>query len=178
MVCAGIHHVGCGRYTDGIRYRNEILQHYVILHMNVNGRMFQHKCARLHVALVSQEFLQYHNVQIYLGLPFRRIKTPENIYRMHWTSRCHHHPIQFLIFLRHCSMSAEHSTPGCATSDWCHTSQLSSGIWGSWWSHIGLCTYFRWISGDTVSDIYRVILVPWCLALWLLVSCLPVLLLN
>ena len=68
MVWAGIHHGGrtalvhvAGTLT-GIRYRDEILQHHVIPHMNVNGGMFQHDNARPHVARVNQEFLQRHNV--------------------------------------------------------------------------------------------------------------------
>ena len=31
----------------GIRYRDEILEHIILPHMNVNGRMFQHLNARL-----------------------------------------------------------------------------------------------------------------------------------
>ena len=62
--------------------------------------------------------------------------------------------------------------------------KLSSGLWWSLLiltfclplSHISLC--IRWIPIDTVSDIYRVIPFPRCLNLWLLVSCLSVLLLN
>ena len=40
------------------------------------------------------------------------------------------------------------------------------------------CICFRWIARDSVLDMYRVIPFPWCPDLWLLVSCLPVLLLN
>ena len=45
-------------------------------------------------------------------------------------------------------------------------------------SHICLCLGLRWIPRDAVSDMYRVILIPQCLHLWLLVSCLPGLVLN
>ena len=47
----------------GITYRDEILQHQAIPHMKLNGGMVQHDSARPHVARVSQEFLQCHNVQ-------------------------------------------------------------------------------------------------------------------
>ena len=63
MVWAGIHHGGrtalvhvAGALT-GIRYRDEILQHHVISHMNFNGDMFQHETAGTHVARGSQTFL-------------------------------------------------------------------------------------------------------------------------
>ena len=45
-------------------------------------------------------------------------------------------------------------------------------------SHICLCTCSTWIPRDTVSDMYRVIPFSWRLDLCLLVSCLPVFLLN
>ena len=47
----------------GIRYRDDILQHHVIPHMNVNGGTFQHDSACPHVARASREFLQRHRVQ-------------------------------------------------------------------------------------------------------------------
>ena len=55
ILWAGIHHdcstalVHVAVTLTGISYRDEILQHHVIPHLNVNG--------------VSQEFLQRHNVQ-------------------------------------------------------------------------------------------------------------------
>ncbi|XP_041357449.1 helicase with zinc finger domain 2-like [Gigantopelta aegis] len=69
MVWAGIHHGGrtallrVAVARTGIKYRDDILQHHVIPHMNFNGGMFQHDNARPHVARVSQEFLQRHNIQ-------------------------------------------------------------------------------------------------------------------
>ena len=58
VVGAGIHHGGRTAFVQGaggltgIRYRDQILQHHVIPHMNVNGGMFQHDNARPHFARV------------------------------------------------------------------------------------------------------------------------------
>ena len=78
MVWAGIHH-GCrtafvhvaGALT-GIRYRDEILHHHVIPHMNVNGGIFQYDSARPHVARV-RSFCSATMSRHYLGLTVRRI---------------------------------------------------------------------------------------------------------
>ena len=59
MVLTSIHHGGrtalvhAARVLMGIRYRNEILQHHVILHMNVNGEVLQHDNARPDITLTS-----------------------------------------------------------------------------------------------------------------------------
>ena len=45
-------------------------------------------------------------------------------------------------------------------------------------AHVCMCTCFRCIPRDTVLETYRAIHFSWHLDLWLLVSCLPVLLLN
>ena len=58
-----VHAVGA---LTGFRYQDEILQHHVIPHLNVSGRMFQIDNDRPHVARVRQEFLQRHNVQTLL----------------------------------------------------------------------------------------------------------------
>ena len=61
MLCAEIHNGGRTAFMhlagalSGIRYRDEILQHHVIPHMNFNGGMFQHDSVRPYVARVSQE---------------------------------------------------------------------------------------------------------------------------
>ena len=69
LVWAGINHVGRtavilvdGALT-GVRYRDEILQPYVIPHMAVNGVFFQQDNTKPHATRVCQDFLQDHNVQ-------------------------------------------------------------------------------------------------------------------
>ena len=47
----------------GIRYHDEILQHNIILHLNINSGMFQHDKARPDVACANQESLQHHNIE-------------------------------------------------------------------------------------------------------------------
>lgn len=69
MVWAGIHHGGrtplvhvAGALT-GVRYRDLILQPYVLPHVNVHGGQFQQDNARPHIARVCQDFLQHNNIQ-------------------------------------------------------------------------------------------------------------------
>ena len=69
MVSARTHHGGrapvvhvSGALTD-ISYRDEILQHRVIPHMNVNGGIFQHYNARPNVARAIRDILQRLNAQ-------------------------------------------------------------------------------------------------------------------
>ena len=82
MVWARIHHsdrtalVGVAGALTGIRYRDEILQHQVIPHMNINGGMFHHDNARPHVARVSHEFLPAPQRQdITVACPFAGLKS-------------------------------------------------------------------------------------------------------
>ena len=86
MVWTGIHH---GRRTTLVHvvgaltciiYRDEIMQHHVIPHMNVNDGMFQHDNAISHGARISHVFLRRPNVH------FRRIYTQQIIYEMYWTT--------------------------------------------------------------------------------------------
>ena len=63
-------------------------------------------------------------------------------------------------------------------SSWLMVFITDSDIFPTPISYTCLCTCFRWISTDTVLDMYRVISFPWRLDLRLLVLCLPVLLLN
>ena len=119
-VWAGIHY-GCrtalvhaAGALMGIRYRDKILQHHIILHMRLNGGMFQHDDARPHVGCVSQEFVQCHNVQtltwpacsldLKLNRTFMRCTRSE--FMPEESPPPTPHPRYFHNFLWHCSLSS------------------------------------------------------------------------
>ena len=152
--------------------------------MTISSGMFQHDNARPHVACVSQESAAPQHPDISLACPFAWW----NICVMHgisvYTRAIHHHKLIQNFLLRYCMSSRTFY------NIWLRLCiavvKVSSGlmvitdvdILPTPVAHVCMCTCFRCIPRDTVLETYRAIHFSWHLDLWLLVSCLPVLLLN